>query len=74
MTAPIAAILLLKEEELLEHFRTLRALSSETAMTPRALSISEDMTFRRLRGRAVIRERTSPAAIRHYRNPRALRE
>jgi hypothetical protein len=56
MTAPIAAIILLKEEELLELFRTHGARSSETAMTPSALSISEDTTFRRLRDRAVIRE------------------
>ena len=55
MTAPVAAIIILKEEELITHFRTHGALSSATAMTPSALSISEDMTFRRLRDRGVIR-------------------
>lgn len=52
----VAAIVLLKDEELIAHFRAHGACSRASAMTLRALAISDDMTFRRLRDRAVIRE------------------
>lgn len=55
MTVP-AIVLLLKEEELVEHFRQNGAVSVNTAQSPNALSVSEDMTFRRLLTRAVLRE------------------
>jgi hypothetical protein len=51
-----ASILVLKEKELLEHFRQQGALTMATARTLNALSISENVEFRRLRARAVIRE------------------
>lgn len=56
MTAAVIAILVHKEEELIESFRKHGALSSDGAMTTSALSISEDVTFRRLRDRAMIGE------------------
>lgn len=55
MTVPVI-VLLLKEEELVEHFRKNGAVSANTAKSLNALSVSEDMTFRRLRNRSVLRE------------------
>lgn len=53
----VAAIVLRSaEQELLEQFKTRGARSRETAMTPSALAIVDDRTFRRLRDRGVIRE------------------
>ncbi len=48
----------MKEEELIAQFRAQGAQSRAAAMTPSALCISEDLTFRRLRERDVIREGT----------------
>ncbi len=55
MTVP-AIVLLLKEEELVELFRQSGAVSVNTAKSLSALSVSEDMTFRRMLDRAVLRE------------------
>jgi hypothetical protein len=57
MTVPIAAIVLLKnEEELIEQFRAHGACSRDTAKALSALAVKEDRAFRSLRGYAVIRE------------------
>lgn len=56
MGSAVAAILALKEKQLVEHLRGQGALTAATAQTLSALSISDDVVFRRLRVRAVIRE------------------
>lgn len=56
MGSAVAAILIMKEKALVEHFRQQGALTAATAKTLNALSISENVEFRRLRVRAVIRE------------------
>ena len=57
----VAAILALKEQQLVEHFREHGALSTATARTLNALSISDDDSFRSLRVRDVIREGSAGA-------------
>ncbi len=61
MGSAVAAILVLKEKQLVEHFRERGALSTATALTLNSLSISDDVVFRRLRVRAVVREGTAGA-------------
>ena len=57
MGAPaVAAIILRKEMEVTDHFRTAGALSPETARSLDAMGVSEAFPLSRLRRRAVIRE------------------
>ena len=61
MGSAVAAILALKEQQLVEHFREHGALSTATARTLNTLSISDDEAFRSLRVRDVIREGSAGA-------------
>ncbi len=59
----VAAIIILKEKELVTHFRQAGALSPDTARTTADLRIDENVAFRALKRRAIFRE---VAAGRYY--------
>lgn len=56
MGAVAAAAIVHKEKEIVEVFRAAGALAPGTAKTPAVLGVHEGVAFRRLRGRAVLRE------------------
>ena len=56
MGAAVAAIIALKEKHLVALFQQENAISPATAKTLGALRIGDDVEFRRLRARTVIRE------------------
>jgi hypothetical protein len=51
-----AAVVVIKEKELMAHFRERGALSPAAALSTNALGVAENDTFRRLCAHAVIRE------------------
>ena len=54
--AGAAAIIIRREKELVAHFRRMKALTPGTAQSTNALQVDENVAFRILRERAVIRE------------------
>ncbi len=57
--AGAAAIIIRREKELVGHFRQMSALTPGSAQSTNALQVDENIAFRILRDRAIIRE-TSP--------------
>ncbi len=56
MGATAAAVIVHKEKEIVAIFRDAAALTPASAKTPVMLGVHEGIAFRRLRGRAVLRE------------------
>lgn len=57
--AGAAAIIIRREKELVNHFRQMNALTPASAQSTNVLQVDENIAFRILRDRAIIRE-TSP--------------
>ena len=56
MGAGAVAVIVAKEKHIVEAFRRARAVSTESAVTPGAIGVADQMAFRRLREHAVLRE------------------
>ncbi len=56
MGASAAAVIIIKEKEIVATFRAARATAPETAQSTAALGVSERVAFHRLRDRAILRE------------------
>ena len=56
MGAAVAAVLLRREREVVEDFRTAGATSRESAQSYTAIGLGQSLGLKRLRDRAVIRE------------------
>ncbi|MEP6764691.1 MAG: hypothetical protein ABJB66_10290 [Gemmatimonadaceae bacterium] len=54
--AGAAAVIVRREKELVAHFREHRALTTNSAQSTNALQVDENIAFRILRERAIIRE------------------